>query len=84
MQNLWMASALLSGDAVDINTLGDRQPDGTWVLRVLPPDGPDLVDAVHERFIGSVGRQLGGTALIMAATDSRFYGAEGWECLWLR
>ena len=46
-------------------------------------DGKDLCVAQTEEWIWSVGRRKS-DGKIFASTDSRFYGDDAYECIWLR
>jgi hypothetical protein len=87
LQNRAMARKLARVEAFDLSQC-ERTEFGEYVS---PPEmwtrndgaNADLCDAQGESWIGSVAR-ADDTGRILAATDSRFYQAEGWRCLWLR
>lgn len=80
--NLAMERKLEKGEAVDVTKAGERIAPGVWRLREFV-DNVDYCDAEREEWIWSIGRNLA-TGDIVAATDTRFYLNDEWECLWLR
>jgi len=66
---------------VDVAAVAPMRPDGAYEL---PPgliiDGWDL--RAGDLFVWSVGEDDDGRRF--AALDARYYGAEGFRCVWLR
>lgn len=85
LTNRAMARKLATGQAMDLSGC-ERTPLGEYVIPKalwLRAQDQDLCDALREAWIWSVG-QSEESGRILAATDARFYQAEGWTCLWLR
>lgn len=76
-----MAEKLKNGKARNVAPY--LQPDGSYALpeRFFVED-IDYCDATQEVWVWSIGKFVDGS--IHAALDSRYYQAEGIECLWLR
>jgi len=81
MQNKAMERKLQNGDAVDVSGFA-RDKDGNYVLPDYA-DGIDYADKQREDWIRSIGRRRS-DGVILAATDTRFYQNDAFECLWLR
>lgn len=79
--NLTMQQAVASGTAIDLSQCV-RNTDGDYLM---PPgmfrEGVDYCDSVTEEWIYSIGERAG---LVLASTNSKFYGHPDWECRWLR
>lgn len=78
--NQTMAHDLESGECLDVSNC-ERTPDGAYILPSYV-DGRDYADAATEQWIYSIGKAPDGTHY--AATDGRYYQAQGFECVWLR
>jgi hypothetical protein len=93
MRNRAMARKLTSGEALDVRTMliGVVRPQmagpietGDYEYELSRyQDGKDYCDAALERWIWSIGKSLE-DGRILAATDTRFYQHDDFECLWLR
>lgn len=89
MNNQSMKRKLERGEAINVEEIlelaapeaGDLYA-GTWRLDRFVEDRDYCVASI-ERWIWSIGRRLADGA-IFAALDSRFYGREGFDCLFLR
>ena len=84
MANRTMASYLRNGTAVDVSIYYVETEDVYRLPRAFPhlKDGKDIVDAVRERWIGSVGRSSDGE--LLAAVDFRFAASTSHPAVWLR
>ena len=82
MRNQWMKKALQSGEAVDVRMVGVEAEPGVFRLDGFI-DGVTYVDAQEEMFIQSIGKDLE-RGEILAATDSRFYQNDDYECIYLK
>ena len=83
--NQAMARKLASGEAVDVEKVGEvarTEGPGVWHLRDFHAD-VDYCVGSSEAWIWSIGRRRSDGA-IFAATDNRFYQNPAFECLWLR
>lgn len=84
MNNLAMQEKLASGECLDLNVIGEEQPDGTYEIRPGEfKEDVDYCDAEDERWVWSIGRRLS-DGRVFASFDTRFYGTEEYKCLWLR
>jgi len=71
------------GEALDVRTIGETTcDDGVYRLRSFT-EGVDYCDLTTGRWIWSIGRHKA-TGEICASIDTRFYGNDEWECVWLR
>lgn len=85
MNNLRMKEALEKKSCLDVNVVGtpfEGFEGLVWELKRFE-DGMDYCDAAGEQWIWSIGRRRTDRR-IFASTDTRFYGNEMFECLWLR
>jgi len=72
-----------SNEALDVRTVGEvTDVEGVYRLHAFS-EGVDYCDVVTGRWIWSIGRNKA-TGEILAAVDTRFYGAPEFECVWLR
>lgn len=82
MRNKAMQRKLEKGQALDVRVIGKELDPGKVYRLYDYIDDVDYCDAKRELWIWSIGKNPHGE--IYAATDARYYQAEGWECLWLR
>lgn len=92
MPNYAMRQKIKNGEAVDLSTLPiERQGPIALVDMTNAGRSPydiqsgevDFCILTTEEWIWSIGHNPK-TGRIVASTDARFYGMDGWECLWLR
>ena len=84
MENRAMERKLDTGDALDVNVIGNKHAGFAGVWRIEKYlEGMDYCDAEGEQWIWSIGKHKQ-TGEIFAATDNRFYQNPLFECLWLR
>lgn len=67
---------------IDVRRAGHQIAEGVFRLKRYI-DGPDYVDTLNSRRIGSIGRNVH-DGRIEAAVDARYYGNPNWECLFMR
>jgi hypothetical protein len=82
IKNTWMRNALSNGTAIDVREIGFEVEPGVFRLTEFIP-GVEYVDSSEEAFIWSIGKDLE-SGEIYAATDTRFYQDDDYECLYLR
>jgi hypothetical protein len=82
MHNQAMLRKLLTGDAIDVRSVGTEVEPGVFEISAFV-DECDYCDAEKEQWIWSVGRRRS-DGRIFAAVDARFYATGVFECLWLR
>lgn len=80
MANKAMARKFQKGGCIDVSRF--ERKDGDYILPDFVDD-VDYADAVHEFWIGSIGKHLK-TGEIRASTSNKFYQNPEYECLWLR
>lgn len=81
IKNTWMKNHLLYGDIIDVRQVGVETEPGVFKLNSFIP-GIQYVDPEEEKFIFSIGKDKE-SGEIFAAYDTRFYGDDDYETLYL-
>jgi hypothetical protein len=77
-----MKNALISGTVIDVRQVGVEIKPGVFKLTHYVPS-TQYVDPEEEQFIFSIGKDKE-TGEIFAAYDTRFYGDDDYETLYLQ
>ena len=80
MINQAMKRSIESGECIDLSKC---KKEGNCYIIENFIDGMDYCDAETEQWIWSIGKRRS-DGVILASTSSKFYGAVGYECIWLR
>jgi hypothetical protein len=82
LPNYSMLEKLRTGQAHDVNVIGEEVEEGVWELHNFMDD-VDYCDAESEEWICSIGRAKE-TGVFYAATDARFVDNPDFDLVWVR